>query len=218
MFYFSDGNSKLKKTGKSIGKRIFSFNLPAGRSATGRVVCPFAGSCAEYCYAKQGAYKWTPAIEVRESNLEMLHKHRENHLSVMLEDSIPSQADIVRIHDSGDFFAKWYASAWLDAIRNTPTVHFYAYTKSWRLFDLSDLPSNFVLVQSAGSADDSLLDKRHPHAVVFRSHEDRELAGYVNGNEDDSPAIRGENKIGLVYHGTKRMPSVIPAVAVPQQQ
>ena len=50
-------NSKLKKTSKEFGKRVFNFGIPAfADPETGKRTCPFAGSCAKICYARKGAY------------------------------------------------------------------------------------------------------------------------------------------------------------------
>src|SRR6478752_2913960 len=38
---------------------------------------------------------------------------------------------VFRIHHDGDFFSRGYASAWATVIRNNPSVHFWAYTRSF---------------------------------------------------------------------------------------
>ena len=50
-------NSKLKKTSKAVGLKVMNFGIPAlVDPESGRRTCPFAGSCAKYCYAQKGAY------------------------------------------------------------------------------------------------------------------------------------------------------------------
>ena len=34
-------NSKLKKTSKALGLRVFNFGIPAYKSASGRVICGY---------------------------------------------------------------------------------------------------------------------------------------------------------------------------------
>jgi len=49
-------NSKIKKTSKKLEVRLFNFGIPAYKSASGKITCPFAGDCVKFCYAKKGAY------------------------------------------------------------------------------------------------------------------------------------------------------------------
>ena len=61
-------NSKLKRTSKELGVRVFNFGIPAYKSASGKLTCPFADECIKFCYAKKGAYVWSnvqPAFEKR---------------------------------------------------------------------------------------------------------------------------------------------------------
>jgi hypothetical protein len=61
-------NSKLKKTSKELGVRVFNFGIPAYKSKAGKLTCPFAKDCIKYCYAQKGAYIWgnvSPAFEQR---------------------------------------------------------------------------------------------------------------------------------------------------------
>ena len=51
-------NSKIKKTSKKLEVRLFNFGIPAYKSASGKITCPFAGDCVKFCYAKKGAYIW----------------------------------------------------------------------------------------------------------------------------------------------------------------
>lgn len=52
---------------------------------------------------------------------------------------------------------------------------------------------------------DDQIDVTESHSRIFVSHHDRRKAGYVNGNTNDQPAIDGETKIGLVYHGVRNL-------------
>ena len=61
-------NAKLKKTSKLIRLRVFNFGIPAFEDTNGKRTCPFAGSCAKFCYAQKGAYSWSnvkPAFQFR---------------------------------------------------------------------------------------------------------------------------------------------------------
>lgn len=188
--------------------RFWTFNLPQHRSASGRVVCPFAGACAEVCYAGQGWYVKGSVQAAYEGNLRtVLEADKNSHqlAAWLVNDLTKLRATHVRPHDSGDFFAPWYVDAWLEAARALPDVTFYGYTKSIPLIPWGKLPRNVALVQSFGGTRDDLVDRRRPHSVIFPSAAARSFNGYEDGNESDLPVIRRVRKIGLVYHGSSRL-------------
>jgi hypothetical protein len=122
----------------------------------------------------------------------------------MIDEIKAKKAQVIRIHDSGDFYNREYVTKWLKIIDSLPNVKFYAYTKSYDLFEGVKIPSNFVLIFSEGSKLPLNTEKRH--ARVFDSIESLNKAGYVNANENDTEAWNNpSNKIGLVYHGSKKM-------------
>jgi hypothetical protein len=62
---------------------------------------------------------------------------------------------VFRIHHDGDFFSRTYAGAWAVVIKNNPSVHFWAYTRSFipgaNVVDiLADIP-NLTLYLSVDS-------------------------------------------------------------------
>lgn len=195
---WSTGNEKLKKLD------TISFNLPAFRSADGFKVCPKAGACATLCYARQGRYIMPNVAASRESNLIKVRGDLTIFVREATEDLGNIRNKIVRVHDSGDFFSQEYMDAWFQIARLFPKKRFYAYTKSLHL-DRVNKPKNFQIIQSVGGLLDDKINKRSSHSRIFATVSDRKKAGYVNGNKDDGPAIRGEQKIGLVYHGNKNL-------------
>lgn len=198
-FKWSDNNEKLKKLD------TVSFNLPAFRSQDGFAVCPMAGACATVCYARQGRYVIAPVRATREFNLALVRSLKGAKIADLLAEDISKfRQTVIRVHDSGDFFDQNYLSAWLTVASMFPDKRFYAYTKSLHL-DWTATPSNFQKVQSVGGLMDKSINPKESHSRIFASHKDRLVAGYVNGNINDAPAIRGDNKIGLVYHGTKHL-------------
>lgn len=40
---------------------------------------------------------------------------------------------------------------------------------------------------------------------IFESVEARQRAGYIDGNGSDLPAINGQRRIGLVFHGHRTL-------------
>lgn len=186
-------NSKLKKDG------IFNFTLPAYKSVSGLITCPMAKDCISNCYARQGCYQFSNVRNKHEKNLQAT---LTDDFSVeMIIDIIESKAQIVRIHDSGDFYNREYISKWLTVIDSMPHVTFYAYTKSWAFFAGVELPSNFRLIQSCGGKVSP--DENKAHSKVFESLEALKKAGYSDASESDLVALTSD-KIGLVYHGTKK--------------
>lgn len=193
---WAENNSKLKKDG------IIGFGIPAYKSKEGFKTCPKAGACAAVCYAQQGAYLWSPAKNAREFNLKIVRG--KDFAKLAIEDLHRIRKDKVRVHDSGDFFNQTYLNAWFEIARAHPQKLFYAYTKSIHL-DFSKQPKNFKITQSEGGTMDKHINRRKSHSRIFSTVEAREKAGYVDGNKNDFPAIEGKRKIGLVYHGTKKM-------------
>ena len=155
-------NSELRADG------IYNFTLPAfavtlsnGQNFN---VCPNAGACAQFCYARNGTYLFRNVKQKHMSNLEQTLHNREQWKAemlaelqhkrfrptftrrtvagldpdIVLDDYIQRFIDngyrAVRIHDSGDFYDSDYALAWIDIARQTPDVLFYAYTKEVLMF------------------------------------------------------------------------------------
>lgn len=210
-FYWSKGNEKLNKTAKKWEKRFGSkarfvgFNIPRLNSASGQTTCPYAGVCAEYCYADQGRFAMPMSKRTREHNLDLINKMGWGEICDAFVEDLQRLRSIthVRIHDSGDFFSRRYYQTWIRTAQELPNLLFYAYTKSLPLIDWDAHPENFRLVQSVGGKRDHDIDETRPHAKVFVSHADRKRAGYCDGNASDMPAILGQTRIGLVYHGTR---------------
>jgi len=212
-FYWSEGNAKLLKTAKAWEKRFGTrakfvcFNIPRLRSEAGQSTCPYAGVCADYCYADQGRLSMPMARASRERNLDILNGMSWKELREALCEDLDRSRTLthVRIHDSGDFFSRRYYRTWLSVAGHFPHLTFYAYTKSIPFLDWDAHPANFRVTQSVGGKRDKDIDLSRPHAQVFVSEADRKRAGYCDGNKSDIPAILGQTRIGLVYHGTRHL-------------
>ena len=129
---FQKGNAKLDKS-------IFTFSLPAGHS------CPFALDCLSKsnketgkltdgkntlfrCFAASAEAVYTNTRLARWYNFDLLRKET-NQVKLILN-SIPKQAQIIRVHVSGDFYNQQYFDNWLKVAQLRPDIIFYAYTKS----------------------------------------------------------------------------------------
>lgn len=185
-------NSKLKKTSKDSGHRVYNFGISTNS-------CIFARSCKAYCYAKSGAYLW-PNVQPAFKNRLMATKS-DSFIESMTTEISRSRCTHLRIHDSGDFYSREYIQKWFKIIESFPEIIFYAYTKSFILFKREKLPENFVLILSLGGENDHLINtKIHRHAKIFSSEKELKKAGYVNASKNDLLAIGKNYKIGLVAH------------------
>lgn len=182
-------NSKLKKTGKINGAKVYNFGIPAVKTCIG------ATTCKAYCYASKGAYAW-PVVKAAYQRRHDATK-RDDFSEVIFNEIVSSGASHIRIHDSGDFYSREYLNKWLTVIDALPHVTFYCYTKSIPLFLGVKLPDNFKAVFSYGGRYDALIDpSKHAHAKIFK---DKVPSDYINASEDDFKAMQGKN-IGLIEH------------------
>jgi hypothetical protein len=190
--------------------RIIGFSLPPDlnfKDSTGkkRNTCPQAGPCAKVCYAKQGRYAMPTVKNARDESLKQAESPDfEQRVNKDLSEFKKRSKIIVRLHDSGDFYKQEYLDTWNRVAENHQDIIFYAYTKSHHL-DFSKTPENMRIIQSLGGVRDDLVKEDRPICRIFTSHEEMNTAGYVDGGgeEGDLPAIRGDMRIGIVYHGPK---------------
>jgi len=195
-------NSKLKKTSKVLGLRVFNFGIPAYKSASGKLTCPMADSCVKFCYAKKGAYIWSnvkPAFEKR----YQLSK-TDKFVEAMNAEIRKKKPDYVRVHDSGDYYSRAYLKKWIDIAISNPNVRFYSYTNMIDMMLKASLPDNYDIIFSDSGKQKHLINERkHRHTKIFSSHSDLISAGYTDASSTDLMATRWfneTNKVGLVFH------------------
>lgn len=195
-------NSKLKKTSKELGVRVFNFGIPAYKSASGKLTCPMADACVKFCYAKKGAYIWSnvqPAFEKRYKLTK-----QDNFVDEMYKEIVKKKPAYIRIHDSGDYYSKKYLDKWIDIALLFPEVKFYSYTNMVQMFLDTNLPSNFDVIFSDSGKQKHLIDPlKHRHTKIFAIHADLNDAGYTDASSVDLYATKWfnkTNKVGLIYH------------------
>ena len=195
-------NSKLKKTSKALGLRVFNFGIPAYKSASGRVICAMADVCVDWCYAKKGAYIWSnvqPAFEKR----YQLSK-TDDFIDAMNNEIKRKKPDYVRVHDSGDYYSKAYLQKWIQIAIHNPDVKFYSYTNMVDMILNTSLPSNYDIIFSDSGKQKHLINERkHRHTKIFTSTSDMLSAGYTDASAVDLMATKWfnkTNKVGLVFH------------------
>ena len=195
-------NSKLKKTSKELGVRVFNFGLPAYKSASGKLICPMADSCVKFCYARKGAYIWSNVKPAFEKRYEL--SKTDDFVNKMYDEISKKKPDYVRVHDSGDYYSRQYLSKWIDIALLFPEIKFYSYTNMVQLFKEVELPSNFDVIFSDSGKQKHLIDTQvDRHTKIFSSEQELDRAGYVNASKVDLYATKWfskNKKVGLVYH------------------
>ncbi len=195
-------NSKLKKTSKKLGVRVFNFGIPAYKSASGKLTCPMADACVKFCYAKKGAYIWSnvkPAFEKR----YQLSKTLE-FIDSMNEEIARKRPDYVRVHDSGDYYSRSYLAKWITIANQNPSVRFYSYTNMVDMMHKVNLPENYDIIFSDSGKQKHMINKEvDRHTKIFKNSNDLVRAGYTDASSVDLMATRWfskTNKVGLIFH------------------
>lgn len=182
-FVKSTKQAKLKAVENWLGKKtIYSFNLPSGYT------CPFALDCmtkadrvsgkitdgkhTKYrCFSATDEARSPTARKSRWHNFDALRKLNRDEMVQVINNSIPDDMEVCRIHVSGDFFNQNYFDAWLQVCKLNQSIIFYAYIKSipYWVNRLDEIPSNLELNASRGSRVDDLIDthKLKTAEVVF---------------------------------------------------
>ena len=202
--------------------------------------CPNAGICAKLCYARNGTYLFRNVKSAHDRNLQFVlsnpdgwqneintelaspkfHRYQprqlpepitQNDLDPWMQQWVESGKAAIRIHDAGDFFARWYLVRWTQIAENNPTLLFYAYTKEVALFkEFGELPTNFRYLFSTGGLQDQLIETNDRRANVFPNQYVMEQQGYLSQDANDLLAIMLPSPyIGItannIRHFNKRM-------------
>lgn len=229
MLKFSPANAKIEalKLVPSLAgflagkKKVYSCDILSGHS------CPFASECLSRVVIEDGKKKiqdgpntlfrcfsasqeiiFTNVYNLRAGNFNLLRGKGEIELRDIINQSLPSDIGICRIHVAGDFFNPMYFSAWLGVAIDNPSVLFYAYTKSlpyWvkKLSLLENIP-NMVLTASYGGRRDDLISAYNLRsAKVVLSESEADDLGLVIDHDDShaaDPLLRN-NDFALLIHG-----------------
>ena len=182
-------NSKLKKTSKVLGLRVFNFGIPAYKSSSGKLTCPMADGCIKFCYAKKGAYIWSNVKPAFEKRYEL--SKTDDFVDAMNNEIRKKKPDYVRVHDSGDYYSTAYLKKWIKIANDNPDVRFYSYTNMIDMMLKASLPSNYDIIFSDSGKQKHLIDERkHRHTKIFSSHSDLISAGYTDASSTDLMATR----------------------------
>jgi hypothetical protein len=184
MLKFSDATkqAKLKTLVKvkglkrylAKGRKLYTLSLLAGWS------CPHAKECLSKVIIKDGKRRIQDGKDIknrcfdatqeaqyedtynqRKHNFETLRRLSEDEMYTAINEALPKNTGIVRIHVSGDFFNQKYFNAWLRVAQSHPDILFYAYTKSLPYWIAArttvDKLDNLVLTASIGGTHDHLI-------------------------------------------------------------
>lgn len=220
MLTFANGNAKL-------GKQTLIFNLPAGRTCPGALLCKsFAvitesgkrtiqdGEHTQFrCFAASAEAQYDGPFYSRAENLRLIVDALKDGSAVdLINEGIQNHrtknTKLVRIHESGDFFSGVYLDAWIEVALRNPDLKFYCYSKSLQLFLNFKLPANFYMTASYGGKWDELIDQgffpRYSKVVLNDDHA-AELGLEVD--HDDSHCF-GDKPFALLVHNTQPKGSI----------
>lgn len=209
-FNFQYGNAKLSKS-------IATFSLPSGFS------CPFAKECLSKadrntgkmidgkhcrfrCFTASGEALYPNVRNARWRNFDLAKSFKnEAKLGKVIQDSLPTDTSIVRVHVAGDFYTEKYFVAWLNVALNNPAHLLYGYTKAlpYLVKYADEIPTNFRFTASLGGTHDHLIGENGLRyaQVVFTEQEAKDLGFEID--HDDSHAIKGTKSFALLLHGTQ---------------
>ena len=231
MLKFSNANAKIEalKNDAELAeyltdkRKVYSLDLLSGYS------CPFAESCLSKavvqpngkrkiqdghktqfrCFSASQEVQYTNVYNLRKHNFDLLRNLRHDDMFYMIDDSLPKNAGIVRIHVAGDFFNQEYMHAWYAVALNNPNTLFYAYTKSLRFWQsVNEFPilHNFVLTASYGGRDDWRIDEFDMRfaKVVYSEQEAHDLGLAIDHDDTHAakPSLRNQS-FALMLHGTQ---------------
>jgi len=231
MLKYSNANAKteaLKRVDElkpflDNGRKIYSLDLLSGYS------CPSANECLSKaiivdgkrkikdgpntkfrCFSASQEVQYTNVYNLRKHNFDTLRGLHVNDMIHELNQSMPDNLGICRIHVAGDFFNSNYMFAWMNMAMMHPDRLFYAYTKSLKYWlkyrEWIDQLDNFVLTASYGGRDDEMIAEHDLRSttVVFSEAEAAEAGLEID--HDDSHAARPSLKnqdFALLIHGTQ---------------
>ena len=197
-------NSKLKRTSKELNVRVFNFGIPAYKTKSGKITCPFADKCIKFCYAQKGAYIWSNVSPAFEKRYELTKQ--DNFVELMTEEINKKKPDYIRVHDSGDYYSPKYLLKWFEIAKQNPYVRFYSYTNSVKIVKdaIHMAPDNYDFIFSDSGKQVRMINiLRDSHTKMFKTHEELKQNNYIDCSKIDLYATKWFSKnhrVGLIFH------------------
>jgi len=218
MLQFSTGkdNAKLKKLEKKTGKVVYSLDLSAGKSCPHAKICKSmviktddglrikdGKDCQFRCFAASQEVLFTHVYNRRYNNFIQLKQAKTiQGMKALILKSLPKDAEIIRLHVSGDFFNVKYFEAAIAVAKETPHIRWYGYTKAIHSLHAHTLPDNLRLVASfGGKYDDKIANHTVSCQVVYSRKEARDLGLPIDNN--DYHAYNCKKSFAVLIHGTQ---------------
>jgi len=224
----------IKEWSKIKNPKVYSISLLSGFSCSFASDCQtyaienkitkkrtvLDGKNAKFrCFSAIQESQYTPTYNQRKHNLDSILAIRndvEKMTSLIMDslenpadknkNSLPKNADYIRVHVGGDFVTSEYMLAWFNVARMNPTIKFYAYTKAigWMQNNEDMRPKNFRMIASFGSKEDHLITKDTISAnVVFHPNETK-----LPIDHNEYYAINDKGSFSLLLHGTQKKNSL----------
>jgi hypothetical protein len=227
MLKFSAANSKTKalKQVKELqkflknGRKIYSLDLLSGWS------CPFAELCKSKvvtignkrklvdgpytkfrCFSASQEIAYPNVYNSRKHNYDLLKSSSDK--TQLIQQSMPDNLGICRIHVAGDFFNPSYLQAWMQIAQQNPDRLFYAYTKSliyWiNLYQEIESIPNLVLTASYGGSSGDLIRVHNLRyaKVIYHPSEAKKMPIDHDDSHAARPSLRNKN-FCLLLHGVQ---------------
>lgn len=208
-------NAKLRH----LGKTGFSLSLLSGTSCPGALDCKSQAVMIDgrltlkdgpntkwRCFSASQEVLYPNTFLNRKHNFDLLKKCKTSaQMTTLLQESLPKDATIIRLHIGGDIFNENYFKALCEVATNNPNVLFYAYTKSIHFWvnNLDIVPDNFKLTASRGGRHDKLIDQHQLKSVTVVFSEDEAFKKDLEIDHNDSLAYSGTKDFSLLIHGTQ---------------
>ena len=219
----NDKLKNIKEWSPIENPRVYSFSLLSGFS------CPKALDCQTYaikdkatgkrtvldgkhaefrCFSAIQEAQYPSVYNQRKHNFDTLLEHKDSYMDMteLILNSLPVNADYIRVHVGGDFFNENYMLAWYLVAQLNPNIKFYAYTKAIKW--MSELehhrPDNFSMIASYGSKEDAIIDELNLKSanVVFHPSETN-----LPIDKNEYYAINDKGSFSLLLHGTQKQGS-----------
>jgi hypothetical protein len=219
----NDKLKNIKEWSPIENPRVYSFSLLSGFSCSKALDCQtyaikdkvtgkrtvLDGKHAKYrCFSAIQEAQYPSVYNQRKHNFDTLIKHKDDYMDMteLILNSLPKNADYIRVHVGGDFFNENYMQAWYLVAQLNPNIKFYAYTKAIKW--MSELehhrPANFSMIASYGSKEDAIIDELNLKSanVVFHPSETN-----LPIDKNEYYAINDKGSFSLLLHGTQKQGS-----------